>query len=70
MNCPICGTSMERGWLICGMPCIWTPKPSGGKALLSGGFLEGADDVRLPKDETARPAAWCCRKCRKLIVDF
>ena len=41
-----------------------------GKALLSGGFWEGADDVRLPKDETGRPVAWRCRKCRKLIVNF
>ena len=70
MECPGCGAPMEHGWLIYGMPCIWTSKQSGGKALLSGGFLEGADDVRLPKDETGRPAAWRCRKCRKLIVAF
>ena len=70
MECPGCGAPMEHGWLICGMPCIWTSHQSGGIALLSGGFLEGADDVRLPKDETGRPVAWSCRKCRKLIVNF
>ena len=70
MECPGCGAPTEHGWLICGMPCSWTSKQSGGKALWGGGFLEGADDVRLQKDETCRPAAWRCRKCRKLIVDF
>ena len=69
MECPGRGAPMEHGWLICGMPCIWTSKKSGGKALLSGGFLEGADDVRLPKDETGRPVAWRGRKWRKVSVN-
>lgn len=70
MNCPICGTTMQRGWLMCGMPCVWTSDQKGITSLLSGGFLQDQDDIRLPKDETGRPAAWRCEKCRKLIIDF
>ena len=70
MNCPVCGNEMERGWLICGLPCIWTPERGGGKALWSGGYVEGTQDLRLPADETGRPGAWCCRGCRKLLIDW
>ena len=70
MTCPICGDAMERGWLLCGLPCVWTPVPSGGKALWTGGFAEGQGDIRLPRDDTGRPAAWCCRSCRKLLIDL
>lgn len=76
MKCPFCGGEMEEGRLISrgynyflpsGERPPWTvipPKSS----------LEKKNAVLLPPDRWEVPPNWpqahCCRKCRKILIDY
>lgn len=70
MNCPVCGRELERGWLLCQPPVLWSEKPEKLSTLLTANFLTAGQDVRIKMDETGRPPAWICRNCRRVIMEY
>ena len=62
MTCPQCGQEMEPGRLFGKAPLLWSPKK---KKLL---LLRENGEVHIIQGKF--PAAWICKSCRIVIVNY
>ena len=67
MNCPGCGKEMSPGYLrgSRSYALMWTDDAFKATALPTGESFWLCRETDLE-----RPAAYLCRECRKLVVDF
>lgn len=79
MNCPYCGKEMEKGtlrsnggnyFLPDGQKAFWLRFPT-------KRYIDKVGAVALPPDpwstdfwETDWPIAYCCRDCKKIIIEY
>ena len=71
MLCPYCGGEMRQGVIQCRDGVYWCEKPRAVAALPLGGGKTiplGTADVGPFKGSEA--VAYCCEKCRKIVVDY
>ena len=65
MDCPYCGKVMEEGYLSSRHPVFWSEEVSGLP------LPTRTTDVLLGKMlGIARPKAYLCRDCRRVIVSY
>ena len=76
MNCPFCGAEMEKGILHNRGGAFFLPEDSKRPALYTQKALEKANAIPLPPDPYSMgwnpqmPTGYCCRKCRKIILEY
>ena len=71
MKCPYCGNDMVKGYIQCRDGVYWAEKqrPVAAVPLLSGNVISLSSDTSgVLSGKSA--IAYCCNKCRKIIVDY
>lgn len=69
-NCPYCGNEMELGYIQCRDGVAWAKKKRKVAALL------GLDSSAIVLSSEGGPfsggvaEAYCCPKCKKIIIDY
>ena len=72
MNCPYCGKPMEEGVIQCRDGLYWTAKARPVAALPLG----GKERIALSDGEAGglfsghKAAAFCCKDCRKIVLEY
>ena len=66
MKCPNCENEMEKGFVQSNTPIFFCIK----KHKLH--ITRSSDDIRLTNADFDVPnvEAWCCKKCKKVIMDY
>ena len=71
MKCPYCDKEMEKGYIQCRDGVYWAEKirPVAAIPVFSGNMISlSSDEVEVFSGKAA--VAYCCRECKKVIVDF
>lgn len=70
MLCPYCGEEMKRGYIQCRDEIRWCEK----KRLFASLSLTAGEIVSLTDNydfiRGAFTTAYCCKQCKKIIVDY
>ncbi len=66
MNCPYCGTQMQKGFLQSGQGFIWSPEKKEDIFIAS---KETDIDFRGSIWKGCHAESWYCAECKKLITE-
>lgn len=79
MNCPYCGTEMEKGTLHSRGGNYFLPdgKKESKIVFYTKHYIEKAGAIALPPDPYGGlfdpvewPTAYCCRECKKIVIEY
>lgn len=66
MNCPYCNREMDKGFITSDARFMAWRKERYESAFVR----KGADGIQLSWEASAISRAYCCKACRKIVIDY